>query len=242
MATFTSFNDRLPDPTFSVTDTGTVGAGSSGPGFASTAVTSNRPVQVSRTNSGRGIHRESSAHFWEINISYHPMLREDFDTVNSFLDSRNGRLKPFYVVLPQYSKPKNAAFATFSLANVIKTQGIHTAGSSAIMLSAAIPITAYPRPGDFFTISDPSDINHQKTYKVTRVETNALYQLGSTQPSTSQVRVHIMPPLTKVTSSLSVINWHNPKFRVIQKNDVIETQLSTDNLYSFQLSLEEILP
>ena len=46
MATFATFNNRLPDPTFAVTDAGSVGAGSSDAGFASVSISSNVPVQV----------------------------------------------------------------------------------------------------------------------------------------------------------------------------------------------------
>jgi hypothetical protein len=243
MATFTLYNDRLPDPTFGVNDTGVESAsGTYGPGFANATIRSVRPSQVSRTNSGKGVHRETGSHNWEININYHPMLRDHFDVVSSFLDARNGRMKPFYVVLPQYSKPKNATFAIYAAANILKVQGAHAAGSSTLLIQAPGTLNAYPRPNDYFTITDPNDINHQKTYKITRVETNALYELGKIQPAVNEVRVHIMPPLTKFTASQAIINFINPKFRVIQKSDVIETQLNTDNLYSFQLDLEEIQP
>ena len=131
MATFTTFNDRLPDPTFFVTDAGSVDvSGNVGPGFASVSINSNRPVQASRTISGRGITRETGAHFWEININYHPMTRTEFDVVSTFLDARNGRLNPFYVVLPQYSKPRNATFATAVNTNTPTVSGAHGAGQA----------------------------------------------------------------------------------------------------------------
>ena len=242
MPTFTFFNDRLPDPTFTVNDAGAVEANSKkGPGFASVRVASNRPVQVSRTMSGRGIHRESGAHHWEISITYNPMTREDFDTVSSFLDARNGRMNPFYVVLPQYSRPKDVAFHSFVLSNAIRVFGAHTAGRSSINMYAASNIAGTPRPGDYFTIADGADINHRKAYKVTRVETNTTYQVGSTRPTTTQVRVHIMPPLVRNVSNNATITWIDPLFRVIQKEEVTEHELNNDNLYQFQLALEEIL-
>jgi hypothetical protein len=241
MATFTNFNDRLPDPTFGVSDAGSVdAAGEYGPGFANVTFRNNRPVQSSRTISGRGIQTETGAQNWEIDINYHPMGREDFDVVAAFLDSWNGKLNPFYVVLPQYSKPKNATFATFATNNVIRANGAHAAGLSYINIDALINFTGTPRPGDFFTINDGADSAHKKAYKVTRVETNALYQAGQAQPFLNQLRVHIHPPLVRTVSDNSIINWINPQFRVIQKSDVLEYQLNTDNLWQFQLSLEEI--
>jgi hypothetical protein len=239
---FAAFNNRLPDPTFMVDKAGAVvgSSGSRGPGFASVSVTSSRPAQVSRTNSGRGIHRESGSHTWEINITYNPMFRGDFDVVSSFLDFRNGRLNPFYVVLPQNSKPKDPVFASYVLTNEMELAATTNAGATSILIDAPGTISGSPSFGDFLNIVDPNDINHQKTYKVTAVETNANYKTGSVQPSVSQVRVHIMPPLTRQSSTEAKIRWTNPQFRVIQKSDIQEYSLNTDNLYSYSLAVEEI--
>lgn len=243
MPTFVSFNDRLPDPTFGVSNAGSVdAAGTKGPGFASENVRSIRPVQVSRTISGRGVHRETGSHVWEIDIQYHPMLRAQFDVVASFLDTRNGRLYPFYVVLPQYSKPRDSAFATFAAANVMQIVGTHTAGKESILIDAVPNISGTASFGDFFTITDTNDVNHTKAYKVNRVETNALYQQGTTQPTVKQLRLWITPPLVRDVADNATINWINPRFRVIQKGDVQEYKLDTDNLYQYNLQLEEIQP
>jgi hypothetical protein len=243
MVTFASFNNRLPDPTLGVGIAGNVDntTGTFGPGFASVTVSSNRPVQVSRTVSGRGVQTETGAHFWEITIDYHPMKRNDFDVVSTFLDGRNGKLNPFYVVLPQYSKPKDATFATFCATHTMSVNGAHVAGSSVLNIDATATITGTPLPGDFITITDSADVNHQKAYKITAVETNALYQTGTTQPSISQMRLHIMPELTRATADNAVVNFLNPQFRVYQKSDVLQYALDTNNTYQFQLQLEEIL-
>lgn len=243
MATFTTFNNRLPDPTFLVSDAGSVEAsGSTAAGFASVSLSSNRPVQVSRTLSGRGVHTTSGSHHWEVNISYHPMKKDQFDPIMSFLEARNGRLSPFFVVLPQHSIPKNSTFAAHVAGNTISTVGAHVADSSTLLIDTSGTFPASASPMDCFTISDPTDTNHMKFYRVTRVETNALYQTGTTQPTTSQLRLHIIPPLVRPVADNAVINWINPRMRVIQKSEVLEYQLSTDNLYQFQLSLEEIQP
>ncbi len=243
MPTFVSFNDRLPDPTFGVNNAGVVdAAGIAGPGFANVSVVSDRPAQVSRTISGRGVHTESGAHKWEVNINYHPMKRDQFDVVQSFLDARNGRMNPFFVVLPQHNKPKDAVFSTYVSNNIIRVLGNQPADSSTLMIDAPGTILGSASFGDYFTITDPNDVNHLKMYKVTRVETNALYQQGKTQPAVNQLRLHIMPPLTRSVADDAVVNWINPKMRVIQKNNTVEYQLNTDNLFNFQLNLEEILP
>ena len=122
------------------------------------------------------------------------------------------------------------------------TLSVQPAGSTTLLISGLSAVSGDPTPGDFLTITDNNDANHKKAYKVVRVETNSTYKTGTTQPTTIQRRLHLVPPLTRATSTGSVVNFINPKFRVIQKGDTIEYDLDTDNLYQFSLNLEEILP
>jgi hypothetical protein len=175
-------------------------------------------------------------------------------------------------------------------------------------------ITGNPKPGDLFTISDPTNSNHTKAYRVTRSENNTVYETAGL--SSIQRRIHFTPPLTRnvsrgfiaktttgVASNVFTLNSHglsngdmiriisgsglqsdttyyalylsantfsisatvagaaatvssnmtfvilpalvifnNPKVRCILKSDIQEYSLSTDNLYNFSLSLEEIQP
>jgi len=243
MPTFTSFSNILPDPANPITDAGDISAaGTPGPGFSALGFQSVTDTQVSRTQSGRGIQRDGGSQHWEFTISYNPMFRSQFDPIDTFLLGRNPRRDPFYVILPQYSKPKTAAFAASNI--VCTVAGATKSGADTLMMSmsAAPPNGGSLRPGDMFTIADPNDFNHQKVYKVSAVETNAYYQAGSVQPTTRQSRIHFSPPLVRNTADGSVINYMNPKFRVITKSDVQEHSLNTDNLYSFSLAVEEIQP
>lgn len=243
MATFTSFSDLLPDPNNKINNAGAIDAtGTAGPGFAKIKFTSDNTTQVSRTISGRGVSASPSYHKWSFDISYNPMTRDEFDPVGSFLESRRGRLNPFYVILPQHAAPKNTTFKTYVLTNTITAATATVAGSNTLMLGGLSAISGSPSPGDFFTITDSSDVNHKKSYKVLRVEDTGTYQSGTTQPTVSQRRVWTQPPMSRAVSSGAIINFTNPKFRVIQKGDTMEYDLDTDNLYQFSLSLEEILP
>lgn len=242
MAVFSTFNNRLPDPTFGVNDAGAVdGTGYRGPGFAEVTIRSNIPVQVSRTNSGRGVQTSSGSHNWAIDINYHPMLREQFDPVASFLELRS-RLKPFFVVLPQYSKPKDPAFASFVSSNQIVVDGTHPAGSPTLLIDASTNIVGTAKMGDYINIVDPANVAHMKAYKIGAVESNSTYHVDSTQPRPDQLRLHLIPPLTRSVSNGAIVKFINPEFRVVPTTDVVETSLNTDNLYSFRLTLEEIQP
>ena len=236
MPAFGTFSDLLPDPNNKINNAGaTDAAGKAGPGFAKIRFGSENTTQFSRTISGRGITAAPGYHMWSFDISYNPMTREEFDPVSSFLETRRGRLYPFYVILPQHAAPKDATFAGNSL-----TASVTAAGSPTLMLNGAS--TGNPSPGDFFTINDSSDVNHKKAYKVLRVETNTDYQTGTTQPSATQRKVWTQPPMTRAVSAGATVTFTNPRFRVTLKTDIMEYELDTDNLYQFSLSLEETLP
>lgn len=246
MTTFTSFSDILPDPNNKINIAGASdSSGNAGPGFAKIKFSSNNQVQVARTISGRGVTASPSYHTWAFDITYNPLTRADFDPVASFLDSRRGRLNPFYVILPQHAAPKDSLFSAYAAVNII-TASATSAGSPTLVIngtSGMLEATAgNPSPGDFFTITDSADTNHKKAYKVIRVETSTSYQIGTTAPTTTQRRIWTQPPISRAVSSGAVINFINPKFRVIQKGDVLEYDLDTDNLYQFSLSVEEIQP
>lgn len=243
MATFLEFSNILPDPINKITEQGDIDStGVAGPGFSAVNFVSNGDTQVSRTNSGRGVHRDQEKQFWSFSIRYNPMTRDEFDPVDSFLASRNSRRDPFFVVLPQHSKPKDATFATYASSNTIRVNGIHYAGSGFLLIDSIPTINGSPKTGDMFTITDSSNVNHLKVYKVTRVETNARWLTGSTQPLVTERRVHIEPTLQRTTADNSVINFINPKFRVVPKSDLREYSLDTNNLYIMSLDVEEIQP
>ena len=244
MANFTSFLDILPDPNNPIGEGGEALATSSGgvlgQGFKTVKVTSNSPTQVSRTNSGRVITRRIAGHTWDINITYNPMTRDQFEPVFNFLLAR-GRLNPFYVQLPNQYSGRNAAFGTYTSSNT-PTAGTALLQGAEFMLQAghSTTQTTTPKPGDMFTVTDSADSLHTKAYRVTRVMNNADYHSGlHSQPTTVQRLVYFSPPLQRGLSSGSGIDYYQPLFRVIMKGDVQEYGLNKSNLYSFSLNLEE---
>ena len=253
MPTFTTFSDLLPDPNNKINTAGVSDvSGNAGPGFAGVKFRSNNQVQVSRTISGRGVSASPGYHNWEFDISYNPMTRAEFEPVSTFLEGRQGRLKPFYVILPQHSAPQNVSFAAYVGSNSI-TAAVTNAGSPSLMIdgcngtptsgtAGTDGVYSGPQPGDFFTITDNSDVNHKKAYKVLRVEDHDRYQNGLTRPTVTQRRIWTQPPICRAVNTGATVSFTNVKFRVVQKSDTVEYDLNTDNLYQFSLSLEEIQP
>jgi hypothetical protein len=233
MSAFSSFSNRLPDPNFSIEETGKGGSGTAGPGFASVQFTSNQPVAISRTNSGRVTTRAIAGHNWRISIKYNPMTRDQFEPVYAFLQERRGRLKPFEVVLPQYASPRSTVTSTISV------DGAITAGATNFMVDGVS--SGSLRPGDMFTFTDSNNSNHKKVYQVTRVLTNSDYITGN-QPTDSSHRIYyVTPSIEKSVSNNSTLDY-TPTFRVIQASDTVEYSLGTNNLYQYSLTLEEAQP
>ena len=242
MAQFTNFQDILPDPNNSI---GTAGqpAGTAGPGFASVKLTSDQPYVESKTNSGRLLARAIASHKWKISITYNDLTREQFEPIYNFLLQRRGPMNPFYVSLPQYRTPQNAAFATHC---ATKTLGVndgngYIAGTTVMTLDGGpdggytIATDSTPAPGDMFTI-DGANSNHKKAYMVTKIDqTNSGYDL-----------LTITPPLAKTVPSGANLQFADygsvkaPLIKVVQVGDTQQYSLNTNNLYSFSLKLEEV--
>lgn len=241
MASFTDFQNVLPDPNNTLGNAGQV-AGSAGPGYASVSVTSEQPMLRDRTNSGRILARSVAGHKWKINISYNPMTRADFEPVYTFLLQRRGPLNPFFVSLPQYRVPRDSTFATYAAStNLEAISGVNAGATSALIGRSGYSNTTNktPLPGDLFTLN-ATNSNHKKAYMVTRVETTADYQASATQPSSTQVRIHFTPGLSKAIVAGDDFVFHNPLVKVVMTGDVQEYSLNTNNLYSFSLNLEEV--
>ena len=243
MATFTSFLDVLPSPDKPIGIAGqslsTGSGGTEGPGYASVTFSSEAPIQMSRTNSGRVLTRSIAGHKWNINITYNPMTRDQFEPVYSFLLEKNGRLNPFYIQLPQHMLSRNTAFATANPTITTATTGSKGAG---YILTAGhnTTETTQPQPGDMFTISDTNDSLHTKAYRVTRVMGNGTYNSAiHSQPTTAQRIVYFTPHLQRDVSSGATCDFSGPTLRVLLKNDVQSYKLGTNNLYEFSLQLEE---
>ena len=238
MGAFSAFANRLPDPAFGVDEAGqnTNSAANYGPGFASVNFTKEQPTMMSRTNSGRVVTRSLVGETLKIAISYNPLTRAEFEPVYSFLTEKKGRLKPFFVSLPQYADAQDTNYS-----GTLTVDGAYAAGKDNFLADHS-SLTGTPKRGDTFTITDGANSNHTKLYTVTRVQTNSDYYSGESQPSANQYRVYCQPNLVYNVADNSTLNFVSPLVRVIQSSDVREYSLGTNNLYTFSLNLEEAQP
>ena len=236
MATFSNFTNRLPDRNWGISEEGDGHATSftEGPGFASVKFTANQPVAYSRTNSGRVTTRAIAGQYWSIGITYNPMTRDQFEPIYNFLLEKRGRLKPFFVALPQHVDTRTTTSGTLSV------QGTITSGDTNFLIDGMDSITGGLRPGDMFNFVDSGNSNHHKIYKIVRVADSNNKLSSDTALSTSdERRLYVVPPVEKDVTDNSTLDYGSPLFRVVQKSDVQEYSLGTNNLYTFSLNLEE---
>ena len=160
------------------------------------------------------------------------MTRNEFEPVYNFLLERRGRLKPFFVKLPQHS-PRSTTSGTYTL------DSLTDAGSPSLLTTTG-SLSGGVRPGDLITLTDSQDTNHTKAYQIVRVNdsTNKLSS-DTNLTNANQRRLFIVPPLAKKVTAGSTVSYASPLIRVILASDVQEYSLGTNNLYQFSLNLEE---
>jgi len=242
-----TYQTTLPDPNNSIGNAGqNTGLEDQHVGYKSVKLSSKSQIMKNRTNSGRLITRSHGSHTWNINITYNPMTRAEFEPIYNFLLNRRGGLDPFYVSLPQYRVPQDSTFAAYALADLTRivvdeSSGV-AAGATKFKIDGVLEAHVIS-PGDLFTITDGSDSSHTKAYRITQVETNAAGTFESAPPPAVDERIiHFVPGLAKSVTNDAQMNFHNPLIRVILSNDVQEYSLGVDGLYQFSLNLEEAQP
>jgi len=233
-----AFLNILPDPNNKITDAGTAHqTGVVGPGFASISLTSNDKVMMNKTNTGRVITRKLAAQQWKLKVSYNPLTRDEFEPVYNFL-LYYGKLRPFYVKLPQHLTSRNSSIDASVVAAAT------AAGAQFLVATGFADNTESdkPRPGDMFTVTDTSDSLHEKVYRVLRVETPVAGTYEGSAPAANTARIWTYPNILRtITVSTNTLKFVDPEMRVIMDKDVTSYSLNTDNLYKFDLQLTEAL-
>tara|TARA_B100000902_G_scaffold12145_1_gene14761 strand:- start:3073 stop:3816 length:744 start_codon:yes stop_codon:yes gene_type:complete len=245
----TDLQDVLPDPNYKRYFDGTKDtSGTTGPGFAQIKLNNDQKILATRTNSQRLIARAIAGQKWKIDINYNPMTLEEFSPVYSFLLEKQGPMSPFFISLPQYRVPQNSTWAsTVTSTSPVYTHRInesngYAAGISKVLVdgdnSYSPTTTNIPKPGDMCTFDDA---NHKKAYLITAVEINAKYQTGTIQPGATEFRMTLSPPLVKAVVNNAAIQFSVPLIKVVMPQPLGSYELNKDNLYSFNLKLEEYL-
>lgn len=252
MATNT-LQEVLPDPNYKrYFDSSSHASGTTGPGFAQVQLENDQRMLTSRTNSQRLLARGIAGQKWKININYNPMTQEEFAPVFAFLLEKQGPLTPFFVSLPQYRTAQSSDWQTLisNTDNVWRTTAQVLAGKSQIVVDgfangSAVTLngtTQRPSPGELITFGvdqSNNDLNHKKAYMITTVETPN--HDVSSAPNGNSFRLTISPPLVKTVNNDDTVIFNKPLIKVVMPQPFKTYTLNKDNLYSFNLKLEEFL-
>ena len=224
MAAFSDFYKVLPDPSHPIGLAGEQDAlGSAGPGFATLTLRSHQDIMGTRHPSGREENCVNEEHYWIATINYNPLPCQAFHTIFTFLQLKKAELEPFYIFLPQYMS-QNITNKSLS-ASALK-------GDETLLIDGT-GVTV----GSVFNLS-----NHDKTYLVTRVETETDYYTPNSSPGAGKERIHIMPSLFMDSSSGNGLDFSTTKMTVMQTRDTDSYNLpANNNLFTYSLELEEVL-
>ena len=133
------------------------------------------------------------------------MTRDEFEPIYNFLLEKRGRLKPFFVALPQHVATRTTTSGTLSV------QGTITSGDSNFLVDGMDSLTGGLRPGDMFNFSDSGNSNHHKIYKVVRVADSTNKLSSDTALNTSdERRLYVVPPVEKDVTDNSTITYASP--------------------------------
>jgi hypothetical protein len=211
----------LPDPNNNITPSGeSSGTGAvAGPGFSAVTLTSQQPYVMNRSNSGLAFKSINRYQKFMVDIKYNSLTKAEFNIVYPFLLQRQATLEPFFVELPQYGN-SSAGSKNITLSSTVAS------GATTLTLANVTSLLV----ADLFSIIDPQDDVHVKTYKVTKID-------GTT--------ITISPPLQRkldhTLSGTRQANFATPKMRVCVMGSDIQYSVDAKGLYSFSVKLEENL-
>lgn len=238
MAEFSTFLDVLPNLTTGIGDAGQSGT-TYGQGFVSVELTRVSDVKSDRTIGGKVIQRRQKYPMWQASFSYNQLTKSQFTPIYSFISQKQSGLRPFFVILPQYQKPKDADFATYVASNDVLTTEAKSAGQTSIEIedTETTDGLTLPKFGDLFHFEDSENSFHTKAYMIDRVETSNTHL---TAPTTGSVRIHFSPALHRDVSNGAKVVFNEPKLFVRQTEGSQPYSVDNDGLYNFSLKVEEV--
>lgn len=180
-------------------------------------------VEQHALNGGSRVTTTRGGSYWEIEVTYPPTL--DVTTMLAFLDSMHGSATPFYIRLPQYSKPYTGYWDTSTNFKV-------ALGDIVLVGDRELKIEQWGARGGTLSAGDMLKLsNMDKVYMVTRIEI-----VGDTAAITLNTTVKF-PALVPLAS----LEVNDILFKVsIKGNSTPKPTLQTNGIYAgLSLSLRE---
>ena len=183
-------------------------------GFRAANMRSRNRNFKSEAVSGRQQVRNRGGHSWEFTAMFPPMTRATFAPVMAFVNSQDGMLGTFQIVVPILST---------TLGSVTGTALAAASGAIGATSLAMDGITGTLKAGDYFKFA-----NHSKVYALTADRAGA----GT---------ITFRPPLVATVADNEEITYTNVPFTVRMVNDVQEFPANTAVLFNYEIDLMEAI-
>ena len=188
----------------------------------SATINSQQHTLMSVTTSGRVQTRQIDGQKFAITLDYPPMNRATFAPVKAFLMKQRARLNTFTVTPPIVSNAQGSATGTISVDGAISA-GVTTCAIDGMTVSTSGILKA----GDYFSFS-----GSDKIYM-------AVADLDS--DGSGDGTLTFEPPLRADVANDVALIYDDVAFTVRLTNDVQEYSIITNDLYKYQIDLEEAL-
>jgi len=196
------------------------GALPTSPAFSSLKISSSQPTFVTQAISGRRQTRQIAGQRWEMTANFPPMTRAEFAPIYAFLIKQRGMFDSFTVAPPTVKNSLGTGAGT----PLVNNAGGSQTGRSVITDGWSTGATVM-KAGDFISFA-----GHTKIYMLTA---DATSDVGG------NVTLAIEPGLVESPAENAVITTSGVAFTVALKNEMQEFALNVDDLFRFELDLEE---
>ena len=185
-------------------------------------ISSRQNTLMSTTTSGRVQTRQIDGQKFAITLVYAPMNRATFAPIKAFLMKQRSRLNTFTVTPPIVSDAQGSATGTISVDGAISA-GVTTCAIDGMTVSTSGILKA----GDYFSFT-----GSDKIYM-------AVADLDS--DGSGDGTLTFEPPLRADVANDVALIYDDVTFTVRLTNDVQEYSITINNLYEYQIDLEEAL-
>ena len=185
-------------------------------------ISSRQNTLISTTTSGRVQTRQIDGQKFAITLVYAPMNRATFAPIKAFLMKQRSRLNTFTVTPPIVSDAQGSATGTISVDGAISA-GVTTCAIDGMTVSTSGILKA----GDYFSFT-----GSDKIYM-------AVADLDS--DGSGDGTLTFEPPLREDVANDVALIYDDVAFTVRLTNDIQEYSITINNLYEYEINLEEAL-
>ena len=187
-------------------------------GFTVMNFKSNTTTRITTTLSGKTLRQALPSQFFSFKLQSPPLTRAEFQPVMAFIMKQNGKFDSFTIIPPLVNDASGTAGGT------ITVNATYAAGSSTVKANGG---TGTLKAGDMIKFS-----NHNKVYMVT-----ADVDMDASSVDT----IEIFPSLREAVSNTTTIQYDDVPFEVFMTSDVMEYQVGSTQLFTYEIDVREEL-